>query len=279
MKKAEPNPGKIDRIFAKAVERRTRGRPGLYMQSRLPRQGWENGITAYPYSMFQGFDELFEDFGGWLNRITGTRVHGHLFSPERAQFSGDYTVMNGALSDSAKLRDYDPEGFLTNLIWNTRGERQCFQFGPMDHQGVNWLVARDPNAQVSVITGAWAVPLFKSNRNFGEIRKEAARLQRVESEHLGILRSTWAKANIRIWSMADFVDSPMEPLQTIIEETGTLRQRRLAEVPRMVDLDGFGQFLQNLKNQGMHPYLMGDFPVGTTAQSERRKPGKPYLVK
>ena len=34
--RAEPNPGKIDRIFAKAVERRVYGRPGLYMQSRFP---------------------------------------------------------------------------------------------------------------------------------------------------------------------------------------------------------------------------------------------------
>ena len=33
---AEPNPGKIDRIFSKAVERRTKGRSGLYMQSRFP---------------------------------------------------------------------------------------------------------------------------------------------------------------------------------------------------------------------------------------------------
>lgn len=33
MKQTEPNPGKIDRIFAKAVERRTRGRPGLYAKS------------------------------------------------------------------------------------------------------------------------------------------------------------------------------------------------------------------------------------------------------
>ena len=32
----EPNPGKIDRLFSKAVERRTKGRPGLYMQSRFP---------------------------------------------------------------------------------------------------------------------------------------------------------------------------------------------------------------------------------------------------
>ena len=36
MKRTEPNPGKIDRIFAKAVERRTRGRAGLYMQIRFP---------------------------------------------------------------------------------------------------------------------------------------------------------------------------------------------------------------------------------------------------
>lgn len=46
MKHTEPNPGKIDRIFAKAVDRRTRGCAGLYMQSRLPNSGWENGVTA-----------------------------------------------------------------------------------------------------------------------------------------------------------------------------------------------------------------------------------------
>ena len=56
----EPNPGKIDRIFAKAVERRTRGRAGLYMQSRFPCGGWENGKTCAPYSVFQGFGDLFE---------------------------------------------------------------------------------------------------------------------------------------------------------------------------------------------------------------------------
>jgi hypothetical protein len=38
MKRTEPNPGKIDRIFAKVVERGTRGRTGLYMQSRFPNE-------------------------------------------------------------------------------------------------------------------------------------------------------------------------------------------------------------------------------------------------
>jgi len=276
---AEPNPGKIDRIFSKAVERRTKGRPGLYMQSRFPNSDWENGKTSAQYSVFQGFADLFEDFETWLGRVVGARVHGHLFGADRVGFSADAEVFSGALTDSAKIRDYNPRAFFTNLIWNTRGERQCFQFGPGDNQDINWFMATDPNAQISVISGAWAVPLFHSNKDFAVIRKEAARLQKIESEFLQILRSPWAKARVRVWSMADFVEAPMEPLQTIIDEIGARSAHRLTAAPHMVPLEGFGQFLQNLKNQGMHPHLMGDFPTGVAAVQNRPTTGKPYLVK
>ncbi len=276
---AEPNPGKIDRIFAKAVDRRTRGRAGLYMQSRFPHDGWENGKTCAPYSVFEGFSDLFEDFEDWLSKMVGARVHGALFAPGRAEFAGKERVYAGALSDSAGLRDYNPLAFLTNLVWNTRGERQCFQFGPRDNQDPSWFMATDSNAQISVISGAWAVPLFHSNLNFSDVRKEAARLQKIETGHLDVLRSPHTKARVRIWSMADFIESPMEPLQTIIDEIGPRNHRRLTEAPRMVDLTGFGQFLQNLKNQGMHPHLMGDFPGGDGPNEAPRASRKPYLVK
>lgn len=280
MSRQEPNPGKIDRIFAKAVERRTRGRAGLYMQSRFPREDWENGVTAAPFSMFQGFAELFDNFEPWLAKATGARVHGHLFAPDRVHFADGQTAINGALSDSTTLRDYNANFFLTNLIWNTRGERQCFQFGPADNQVINWRVAKDPNAQISVISGAWAIPLFRSNANFRDLRQRAAELQKIESDHLDVLRSTWTKARVRIWTMAEFIEAPMEPLQTILDEMGALAPRRLSEAPRMVDLKGFGQFLQSLKNQGMHPYLMGDFPVEHGIQQNRpEKPARPYLVR
>ncbi|MFN3208152.1 MAG: beta-1,6-N-acetylglucosaminyltransferase [Roseovarius sp.] len=280
MKRTEPNPGKIDRIFAKAVERRTRGRPGLLMQSRFPVEGRENGLTCAQYSVFEGFSDLFENFEPWLAKVTGTRVHGHLFSPERAEFSDGQTVMNGALSDSAKLRDYNPQAFLASLIWNTRGERQCFQLGPRDViKDIEWPLAKDQNAQISVISGAWAVPLFKSNMNFADIRQEAALLQQIESKHLEVLRSQWGKARVRIWSMAEFIEAPMEPLQTIIDEIGKQSVHGLAEVPKMADLTGFGQFLQNLKNQGMHPYLMGDFPVEHRLHEPQGQSRKPYLVR
>lgn len=276
---AEPNPGKIDRLFSKAVERRTKGRAGLYMQSRFPNENWENGKSASPYSVFEGFSELFENFETWLGKMTGTRVHGHLFALDRVEFSGGETIYNGAVSDSAAIRDYNPKSFLASLLWNTRGERQCFQFGPRDNPEINWQLASDSNATISLISGAWAVPLFKSNLNFSEIRKEAARLQRLEQEHLNVLRSPWVKARSRIWNLAEFVENPMEPLQTIVDEISPRALRRLTEAPRMTDLTGFGQFLQNLRNQGMQPVLMGDFPVNDDFQQNAARRGRPYLVK
>jgi hypothetical protein len=81
--------------------------------------------------------------------------------------------------------------------------------------------------------------------------------------------------------MAEFIESPMEAIQVIVDEIGTQPTRRLTEAPKMVDLTGFGQFLQNLKNQGMHPYLMGDFPADPIAQAPFRGADRPrpYLVK
>lgn len=275
---AEPNPGKIDRIFSKAVERRTRGRPGLFMQSRFPRMGFENGLTGTPYAVFEGFTEVFEDFEPWLERTIGGRVHGHLYAKDRVHFAGGQKDFSGALTDSATLRDYDPRSFLTNLIWSTRGERQCFQFGPADNQAISWDITKDPNAYISVISGAWAVSLYRSTRNFTEIRREAARLQKIESDHLDILRSGYSRARIRIWTMADLVQNPMEPLQLILDEIGGRMDTRLTEAPKMVALDGFGQFLQNLKNQGMQPYLMGDYPSGADPISSERNTRKPYLI-
>ncbi|MGB2891427.1 MAG: beta-1,6-N-acetylglucosaminyltransferase [Albidovulum sp.] len=277
--RAEPNPGKIDRLFAKAVERRTRGRAGLYMQSRFPLQDHENGKTSAPYSVFHGFSDLFENFDIWLSKSVGSRVHGHLFAPGRAEFAGGETVFNGALSDCAALRDYNPRAFLTNLIWNTRGERQCFQFSPRDNQDCNWFMATDPNAQISVVSGSWAVPLSRANLNFSDIRREAARLQRIETEHLKILRTMYVKARVRIWTMAEFIENPMEPLQAILDEISPRSARPLTEAPKLVDLTGFGQFLQNLKNQGMMPTLMGDFAVTDEPQPPARDRGRPYLVR
>ena len=70
----------------------------------------------------------------------------------------------------------------------------------------------------------------------------------------------------------------MEPLQLIVDEISPRAMRRLTEAPRLADLSGFGQFLQNLRNQGMQPVLMGDFPVTDDFQNNPGRRGRPYAV-
>ena len=276
---AEPAPGKIDRVFSKALERRTRGRPGLYMHSRFPNPDWENGKTAAPYSVFHGFNDLFEDFEGWLTRRIGSAVHGNIFDPTRVRFAGDVPIYAGGLSASAKLRDYNPEAFLTNLIWNTRGERQVFMFGPGDNQRPGAFMATDANAQISVISGAWAVRLFQSNRNFSDIRAQAAQMQRHEIDFVNTLRHVRSRADIRIWTLAEFIEEPMENLQGILDAMEGATALRLTAAPRMVNLNGFATFLQALKNQGLNPMTVGDFPQDGGTHRPPADRNRPYLVR
>jgi hypothetical protein len=247
------------------------------MQSRLPNEGWENGFTAAPYGVLQGFAELFEGFEGWFARASGATVHGHLFAPEVVAFEGGGAPWRGVLSDSAALRDHDARRFLTNLIWNGRGARQVFQFGPRDSQHVSWDIAKDPNARIGVISGAWAVPLFRSGRPLAELRDTAARLQKTEADHLGALRSPYAKARIRIWTLAELLEAPAEALAQMLADIAPHHIGALPDPPPMLPLDGFGGFLQEMRNLGMHPYLTGDIPAGPAPRPRRSAP-KPYLV-
>jgi len=275
----EPNPRKLDKIFASSNLRRTKGRAGLKMQSRFPaKKLWNLQQTCAPYSVYEGFSDLFTNFETWLEKRTGTRVHGRLFHKSEVKFSGGAEVYNGCLSNSAKLRDYNPEAFLSSLIWNTQGEHQSFQFGPADKPEISEYIANDPNASIYVVTGAWAVPLFHSSMNFQRIRRIAARYQMVEAKHVAQLRDHDTRAKVRVWTLAEFVENPMPILQSILDGLDPGASRKLTEVPKMADLHGFGVFVQKLKNEGMNPHSVGDFPLGDLPG--RKKPAsRPYVVR
>ena len=270
---AEPNPGKIDRLFSKAVELRNNGRHGLIMQSRFPRDESKAVQTAWPYSVFQGYAQVFDGFEQWLTRATGTPAHGRLINPDRVEFAGGATNFKGGLTTATALRDYDEPGFLRNLVWNTRGERQYFQYSAQDGLDAWLFMARDPNAQISVITGAWTIALFRSDHPFAALRREAAQLQRSERAQIEALRAPWAQARVRIETLSGYLTSPIQPLQEIIDEASPPGGAYLGEAPRLTNLDGLGVFLQRLRNAGIQPYLAGNFPVRSTAGNRERTVG------
>ena len=248
----------IDRTFAQAITRRTRGRPGLVMASRFPGEGYENGMSAAPYAVFQGFSEIYQDFPEWVLRTTGSRAHGHLFDPERAQFHGGHSGYAGALSEAGALRDYGPEAFLRNLIWNTRGEHQSFLMSPRDSLGVCDFLARDRNATIAVVSGAWALPLLRSRRPIEEIRGRAAQLQKIESAFLEKLRERRARARVLIWTLNEFLERPMDPMQEIVDSLSGADSQMLTDMPSTKPMRGLPEFLQALRNAGMNPHLAGE---------------------
>ena len=268
----------IEKLFEHAAHRRKVGRAGLHMQSRFQHHAWESDLTAGPYSVFQGFAELFQDFEGWLALQSGCKVHGHLFAPDRVEFEGRQKVFTGGLSDNAKLRDYNPRCFLTNLIWATRGHRQCFQYGPADTQANNWFMAKDPNAQISVISGAWAIDLLKSGLTPEDVRWKAAHFQSEETRFLEVLRSPWTKARVKIWTLAEFLESPVEPLQLVVDEMSSYGAKRLTDMPKMRDLTGFRDKVEALRNDGLPLYLLGNIAPDSQQNDSQTPKRRPYLV-
>jgi hypothetical protein len=195
------------------------------------------------------------------------------------EFAGGDLIFKGGLSDSPTLRDYNPRSFLTNLIWNTRGETQVFQFGPTDEQDIAPFIASDPNATIFVVSGAFAVPLWRSGASAADIRAEAARLQRIESDFIAELNGPETKARIRLWSLTEFIENPAEPLEQLVDLLNPRAAHRVTDLPGLIPLAGFGSFLQDLRNQGMAPVLMGDFPSDADLAQPEQAFARPRIVR
>ncbi len=266
-----PDPRGIDQLFAQAAERRARGRPGLRSQGRFPNKGSENQRTAAPYALFQGFDAVIPGFEDWLAGQLDADVHGHLFHPDRAEFAGRPDVGPGALSSNPTLRDYHPEAFLASLI-RSGNRMQVFQHGPADDPGPNWFIAGDANARLSVITGAWVVPLFRAALPTVENRKTAALLQRAEIEQAAILNSPSIRAQVKIWDLADFVARPEAILAEALGQIDPAISQVQRPLPPIPDLSGLGDFLQRLRNAGLRPALTGSFPPTDASTEEGPTP-------
>lgn len=251
-----PQPQRIERLINRTVRRRLLGRPGLYMQSRFPRKDAENGKTSAPYAMFQGFSDIFPGFEGWLSAQVDADVHGHLLGPETVEFGGRPQIGPGAISSSTLIRDRDPHGFLTALIRITM-RMQVFQFSPRDNQALNWFIATDPNAHIHVVTGAWMLPLLRSDMPFDDIRRVTALLQRAEIAQMDVLNSVWVKARVHVHELSDFLARPQEMLFQSLAQLPRLADAP-TDMPQMRDLHGLPELLRRLRNSGLRPRMFGD---------------------
>ena len=267
---AAPEHSGINTLISRATAKRSFGRPGLLMQGRYPSDVALRAVSAHRYMVFEGFEHLYKGFAGWLQQNTELVVHGHLFSPQGAEFERGATAYYGGLSAAPLLRDYDAPAFLQNLIRNGSPRKQAFMFGPEDFQGISWDIALDPNAHISVISGAWAVPFWQQGLQPEAIYRRAAKLQRTERAHLEILRSPYTRAKIQIWSLTEFLTDPHNAHKMAI---GSMKDQLTPDLApaEMVDLDGFDKYIQSIRNHGINLCVVGDISARLIAGSQTNR--------
>lgn len=259
-----PDPARIEAHFARADERRTRGRAGLMMQSRFPSPAFTGARTARPYLVLQGFDDLYAGAPRVIDGMDNITLHGHLFAPDRAHHAEGLPCLPGGLSDHAGLRDIDPAAFLRNLIWNGRAGMQGFLLGPADRIAILESIAGDAHAGVLAITGAWALPLSQLDAPFATLRAAAAHLHRTEAGMLRTLRARHARARLQTWDLMQAIADPAVPFGAALRAIGAGDRPH----PDLRDTTGLQSFLTALQDDGMHPVLTGFRPALPPAAPE-----------
>ena len=258
----EPNPAKIDRLFSRANIRRAEGRPGLVSQGRMPAPHWDGLRTCAAYSVYGGFDDLYDDFPDWLSRrvggahprppvpprpgrVRGRRDGGQRLHPRQRRAAG---LPARPVSDQSALGHAGANGRIS-YSGRATSRRSAISSDAIRTRGSRWS------------SGAWAVRLYRSNRPFSELRADAARLQKAELAFSRELRAASTKAQVTTYTLADYLENPMERLQRIVEDMNGRDPRRLTEAPDLPDLTGLGDFLQEMRNQGLKPVTTGDIPA------------------
>ena len=248
------------------------------MQSRYPSRAAVRSQTAGHYAVFVGFSDLFEEFQPWLGQTLETITHGHLFAPERVEFANDATVYKGAMSDSAQVRDYNCSCFLQNLMWNSRGTHQSFHYGPFDTPKAYLNFVNDPHATIVIISGAWLLRYFHSGADISEMREDIAEKQKVERMYLRAFEDNTSKAQVKIWTLADFLTDRVDYMRSALDLVQPGAGQAMHSMPNLVDLTVFGAFLEGLKNQGLYQKPVGDYKEDDSAPAQRTARPRPYIV-
>lgn len=172
-------------------------------------------LGSADYFVFWGFEYLFDGFEKWLQQTNTTiDTHARLFAPEQVYYAQDAMFFKGALSTSAHIRDYDPKGFLRNLIWNGRPQRQAFILSPDDRQAIVPFIAQDTHAHIFMIRKAWSLTLAPTAYNF---TMALSRLSTIEERFITQLHRPHVKATLKIWELNSFMYSPQQALEEVLQ--------------------------------------------------------------
>ncbi len=235
-------------MITQSESRRTIGRAGLVMQSCAPKPSKRS--TARPYLVLEGFDRIFARIGQWFEGQTHIPLHGHLYGKTGVNFAHGDKVHTGNQSNSAKIRDYNPIGFLISFLWNNRHNKTAFRFHSSGNRHIAQFIADDPNAHIIHIQSTWVLEMMRENiTEPAEIRSRVQAYVASENRRRKDLAN--ARAQVHLVSLADALANPAQVLEMVIADIRPDLSHQPRELPEFLPHDGLEDYLQLLRNNGM----------------------------
>ncbi|MEL6582480.1 MAG: beta-1,6-N-acetylglucosaminyltransferase [Pseudomonadota bacterium] len=207
----------LSNLIAQGRDRRCRGRTGLLSVSRFPCSGFERQhASARPYVVLDGYDALFSGLRPWLTACGVDLAHGRLFHPGAVEFDPATSQLGTGLIEEPKIRDWNPEQFLTSLLWHGRDKHQSFYFHAADNERVARFVLRDPNASIFAISDAWMLSLLPSlGEADEEFQRRALRLKALDAKYRRQINMPTTRAQVVQFTLEDILVAPEIALRAI----------------------------------------------------------------
>ncbi|MEL7214529.1 MAG: hypothetical protein AAGJ96_01165, partial [Pseudomonadota bacterium] len=204
-------------LIERGRERRCRGRAGMLSVSRFPCRGFEPQFaTATPYIVIDGYDQVFSDLMPWLRSMGADLVHGRLFRKGDVPLDPDVSDLAIGVTENPSMRDWNPEQFLTSLIWHGRGKRQCFSFNAADNARMARFILRDPNATIFRIDGAGLLSLRPSlGEDETEFKRRADRLIGISDAFAAEMSAPTTRAQVHQFALEDVLTAPEIALRAL----------------------------------------------------------------
>jgi hypothetical protein len=159
--------------------------------------------------------------------------------------------------------------------------RQCFQLGPRDNLYAADFIAGDSKAHILLVPGAWTLGMSRADGTSDEKRRVAIELHRKERQMLAKLQAQWGRAQVRTWSLAEFLERPVPALLSGLSETGLVPGAALTTAPTLRDTSGLLPLLDGLRDSGLNLEFASEFapPVPAERSPTHRRPPRLQVVR
>ncbi len=272
-------PRKFDQIFESADLLRCEGGEGRFHQGRFPYDSSERtGVSPSSYTVFVGFKDLFAKFPNWVESNTDAVNHGSIFARSHVGGHKPRTQYPGNIPASTAVRNRNPKGYLSNILWMGRSGHQSFLYDFRDNSKILETLAHDPKARIVLIRNSWLVQLLNRKASFANTLANAKRYHILEQRFLEEFNGPRVCADLRVLDLEAAVQTPGTVLNHAIEELPASGRKHLKEMPLRNPVNGLDVLARKLRNHGLDISFEPDREKPKSQTVSVEEFSRPYLV-